>query len=234
MSDVSDANNALLRNANNTGTGSVVKFSGDSFTVTSNSKYSYIKGLKIVNNDTGESKVIRDNLAPGTTSVSIKIENEFLKEIAEYIVFSDNGDLGRKGAFSVQPIMGYYETVVKIHKDYRGEIGYNGTPVSKEEADGTILTYHKGDKIRFTQTLNPDYESSYTGSRIRIVTKDNSTATPLDNKFAYEKNTNYCTIPNMYSEIDVYPNFDKKDNHIIVRVLKSDLEKFNTSTGIFA
>jgi hypothetical protein len=189
--------------------------------------------LKIINDETGESKVVRDDLALGTTSVSIKIENDFLQENADYIDFSDNGALGRMGAFSVQPIMGLYETTVKIHKDYRGKVNYNGTPTVKEESDGTVLTYHKGDKIRFTQELNSDYESSYTGSRIRIVTKDNSTATPEDNNRAYDKNTNYCTILNVYSNIDVYPNFDKKDNHIIVRVLKSDLEKFNTSTGIF-
>ena len=243
MAEVADANNALLRNATNTGTGTVVKFSGDSFTVTSNSKYSYIKGLKIVNEETGDSKIIKDNLAPGTTSVSVKLENDFLKDNLEYINFyenqgnsvnSDNQTPGRKGKFAIQPIMERYDSVVKIHNDYRGTITYTGNPEVTEATDGTILTYHKGDKIRFTQTLNPDYASSYTGSRIRIVTKDNSTSDPVDNKRAYDKDTNYCTLLNTYSSIDVYPNFDKKENHIIVRVLKSDLEKFNTGTGIFA
>lgn len=511
MNEVLDANNTLLQNASDTGTGTVVKFSGDSFTVTSNSKYSYIKGLKIVNNSTGASKLIRDNLAVGTTSVSVKLTNDFLKDNLDYVTFSNNGSLGRKGAFSVQAVMGYYDTTVRVYKDYKGNVepvmadddntissGYyylknansglylgqktdaagdlvqrsskenctiwyvnsgsiftftnyasnntlkfpysdgnpvfttagfynshtvesqddgtfvirnfndvldiknqstdegataiateslngeytnsqkwileeanivttgtyriknkksglymrpdggvsgavkqssdltnlnwyvtklddgwyslraedgcmldvksasasnwtklitysdNGTDAQRfklqknsdesysiltkvtsgksgldvsnastdsgasiiqyklgnsdnfkwifEKADGmayiedsSAITYHyhKGDKIRFVQNINADYASSYTGSRIRIVTKDNSTATSVDNKRAYDDGTNYCTILNSYSNIDVYPNYDKKDNHVVVRVAKSDLSKFDTSVGIF-
>ncbi|MBR4880134.1 MAG: S-layer homology domain-containing protein [Clostridia bacterium] len=233
INEVADANNVILRNASNTGTGAVVKFSGEKFTVTTSSKYAYIKGLKIVNNDTGASKILRDELPVGTTSVSIEVNNEFIKEHMDYVTFEENRDLGLKVTFSVQPILDYYDSTVRIYKDYRGEVSYNGNPVVEEGADCTVLTYHKGDKIRFTQTVKDSYSSSYTDSRIRFVTKDYSSADSVDNLRAYDAETNYCTILNMYSDVDVYPNFDKKNNHIIVRVARADVEKFNSNFGIF-
>ena len=233
IAEVADANRAILRNATETGTGTVVKFGGDTVTVTSSSKFSYIKGLKIVNNETGASKIIRDDLPVGTTSVSFLMNNDFLQENQAYLTFSSNGELGLKGAFSVQPVFGYYDTAVKVHTDYRGNVSCNGDPTVVEGTDGTTLVYHKGDRIQFTQYVNDAYASSYAGSRVRFVTKDNSTANPVDTKRAYDVGTTGCSILNTYSNIDVYPNFDKKDNHIIVRVAKNDLGKFNTNVGIF-
>lgn len=233
IAEVADATRAILRNATESGTGTVVKFGGDTVTVTTGSKFSYIKGLKIVNNETGESKTILDDLPVGTTSASFLINNDFLTENLQYVTFSDNGNLGKKGAFSVQPIFAHYDTAVKIHQDYRGFIIFNGNPTVTEGPDGTTLTYHKGDRINFTQNIDDAYASSYTGSRIRFVTKDSSAADRVDNKRAYDVGTTSCSILNLYSDIDVYPNFDKKDNHIIVRVAKKDLSKFHTDVGIF-
>lgn len=233
IAEVADANRAILRNATETGTGTVVKFGGDTVTVTSSSKFSYLKGLKIVNNETGASKTIIDDLPVGTTSASFVMNNDFLIENNKYLTFSANGELGMKGAFSVQPIFAHYDTTVTVHTDYRGHVSCSGNPTVSEGTDGTTLTYHKGDRIHFTQSVKDAYASSYTGSRIRFVTKDNSTADRVDNKRAYDVGTTSCSILNTYSDIDVYPNFDKKDNHIIVRVAKKDLAKFHTNVGIF-
>lgn len=381
IGQLKSANQTLLQTANNTGTGTAIKFSGDSITVTSNSPYSYIKGLKLIHSETNQSKIIQDNLPVGTTSASFKLTNEFLQNNLSYITFKKNGSNGKKGQFKVQAIMGYYDTDVNIHEDYRGKVeignkpssypeefessfngvykikakhsnkyllnasnyskgnvtqgkdtdnarskwfiksipgteyvtiknmsgfyldvnagngqnganiqtyGENGTDAQKfklqKQSDGSyaILTkvsgtkrgldvdgyktedgtnvhqyefvkqnnqkwilekqgkkseipLHKGDSLVLKQAIGKDYKSSYTSSRIRIVTKDNSNSKEVDNKRKYDSNSkDTCTFVNNFSSISIYPDFDKKNNHIVVRVPRNSLSRFDTKQGIFA
>ncbi len=376
---LASASDTILHNASETGTGTVVKFTGDSFTVSTSSSYAYISGLKIVNKSNGKSRFIRENLAEGTTSVSVTLDNNLIKNNLDYVTFTKNGDKGIKGQFQVQAVLDYYDTNVTIHPDHRGQVtlahektlegkyhiknvnsglylyasGTEGTAYSStadivqkelrdapefrwnialtsgnwysmtadsgtclvlprgardnsiilqgaksatdqsyryvfdETGDGSYVIYteaslfqkvldvrgsgtaegdsviqydrtdgdnqkwilepvneqhsddvrtykfHKGDTLTFVQDIYDSQKSSYTASRINFLTKDNSSANQVDNKRLYDDGTNQCTISNVYSDIQVYPDFTKRDNHTIVRVFTSDLAKFDTSKGIF-
>ena len=140
ISGMTTANQTTLQNATNTGTGTVVKFSGDTFTVTTNSDYAYISGLKIVDNDTGASKLIKKGLAVGTKTASVQLTNDFIKQNLDYITFTKNGSQGRKGAFSIQAVLDYYDTEVNIHSDYRGEIYHNLSPEEPAEEESSQIS----------------------------------------------------------------------------------------------
>jgi hypothetical protein len=154
------ANLTMLDNATNNGFGSAVKFTGDTITVETESRYAYIKGLKIVSNN-GRSKIIKDNLSYGTKSVSFKLDNNFLQNNLSYVTFSKNGDHGKLGSFSVQPILNYVDCTVTLNSDYRGSISVtqenaaeasqSGKPADgwyfvRDRATGRYLTYDESGK----------------------------------------------------------------------------------------
>ena len=122
---LADATSALLQNATKTGTGTAIKFSGEKITVTTTSKFAYIKGLKIVHPSNGTSKVIKDGLPSGTTSVSIDLTNDFIRQNLDYVNFTSNGGSRIKGQFMVQPIFDYYDVTVNTHNDNRATIMVN-------------------------------------------------------------------------------------------------------------
>ncbi len=119
ISELRSANDVLLQGASNTGKGTAVKFSGNTITLTTSSTYAYIKGLQLVKN--GNVKVIKNDYPVGTTSASFQLTNDFIKQNLDYITFVNNGSNGRKGQITVQPILGYYDSNVTIHSDYRGQ-----------------------------------------------------------------------------------------------------------------
>ncbi len=106
---------------------------------------------------------------------------------------------------------------------------------TEEKPEKSTHSYHRGDTIRLYQNLKEEYQSTYTDSRIKIKTKENSGQAFKDALYAYDKGANQpCyTFKNVYSEIEVYPNFDKNDNQIVVRVSKEDAGKFAQDKGIF-
>ena len=388
IAELQDATSAVLQGANNTGTGTAVKFSGEKITVTTTSRYAYIKELKLMHPSNGRSKVIKSGLPTGTTSASIEINNDFIKENLDYINFAANGGSRIKGQFMVQPVFDYYSSTVMVHNDKRATIDFNkdiknkarvigtykiwneaggrylsmidklspGTfdisksyndwrcrwylidlgdgyykiknleygklltvsdvaayiimdddkdtewqkfklqdgpggkkyiltkasndaqalslktklsrasksveaypslesfdtnkalqlwtfeelerapeeePKEEEKEPITTFSVHKGDTIRFTQTINDEYKSSYTSSRIRFVKTATLGGKTFDDKSKYNDGDNSYKMLCDYSSIDAYVNLDKKDNQVIVRVAEEDVDKFDTSKGIF-
>lgn len=141
--DIKNANKTKLENATNSGSGYVIKFAGNDskgiFTVTSSSKYSYIKGLKIVDSN-GASKLIK-SYNYGTTSASITVDQKFISENIDYISFSKNGNNGKMGSFSIQPVLGYYNVDLTLESDQRGKLNIltdNKTEIS-EVIDGNYF-----------------------------------------------------------------------------------------------
>ena len=123
--ELEDATQATLRGADEEGSGTAVKFSGEQVTVTTKSKYAYISGLEIINPTNGKSKVIKSGLSSGTTSVSFDLSNSFIRQNLDYINFASNGGNRIKGQFTVQPIFDYYDATVTLHNDERASLALN-------------------------------------------------------------------------------------------------------------
>ena len=196
IGELQSATSVLLEGASNTGRGTAVKFSGDRITLTSSSPYSYIKAVRLVGSN-GKTKVIRDNCAVGTTSVSIELTNDFIMDNLDYVTFTKNGNNGQKGQITVQPVMGYYDTEVSVHDDYRGKV-----EIIRSDNSANI---HKGDTLRLRQTLNDEYKSTYTDERIHIVVKNSNNGKTEDILRKYDDaHDPDCVFLNTYSKIDIY------------------------------
>ena len=233
--EIADATKVSLSGAVS---GKIVRFAkdgSDTITVNTGGKYSLITNLNIVNSDSKESTQIDKKYISGlgTNSVSVKLTEDFLDNYADYVQYPDNGSHGKKGQFNIQPVLGYIDTTVNINADPLNAASVTASGNVQPNSDGSY-TYHKGDTIRFTQTINqPDM---YTSDRIKIVTEGNNN--PNDSLVKYDEKpdgslTNYCTYFNNCSKIDVTPYYTRQGNQIIVRVAKTDLDKFDTSKGIF-
>lgn len=147
-------NNDSIKASNKAQLASTIRFAGDDgeakVTVSENSGYSYLKGVKIVNGN--KSKVIADNLAYGTSSYSFNIDESFIRNNLDYINFVKNGNQGKRGEFTVQPIFGYLNSEVVVEDDIRGELlmydnefalsnGVEKEYYIQNESDGKYLSY---------------------------------------------------------------------------------------------
>ena len=139
INKLSDAIGAKLIGANREGTGTAVKFSGEQITVTTDSSYVYISGIKIVHPTNGSSKVIKSGLPVGTQSVSISLTNDFIKKNLDYINFTSNGGNRIKGQFHVKPIFGYYDTTITLHNDKRASLSLNDFDEDKFDPNATYM-----------------------------------------------------------------------------------------------
>ncbi len=240
LKNVVDATNVSLSGADEQN--KIVRFAKDgsnSITLTTSGTYSCITGIKIINNKANKSTSIDKKYISGlgTRSATVKLTEDLVKDYLDYIDFEnikDDNSRGQKGIFSVQPELGYVNVTVNVHADPLniGEVTLSGNV--QPNSDGSY-TYHKGDTIRFTQTIkDPDM---YTSDRIQLVTAGDTN--PGDVLRKYDENpdgslTNYCTYFDDCDQIDVTPYYTRQDNQITVRVAKSDLNMFDTNTGIFA
>lgn len=126
-SPLQTANRTVLFDGSENGSGSVIKFSGESITVTTESPYAYIKGLKLIKSDGSKSAVVDAKyLNLGGTSVSLKLTNNVIREYSDVFTFSDNPNRGKKGAVKVQAILDYYDSVIEVENDYRGRVEVSG------------------------------------------------------------------------------------------------------------
>ena len=130
-----NANDIILQNASTNGKGTAIKFSGDYITVTTNSPYSYISGLNIVDHDTGRSAPLLTGLKPGTTSASVQLTNDFITSNLYYINFADNNKNGKKGQIKIQAVLDYYDVDVNIHEDPNASVTMTTIRDPEEEED---------------------------------------------------------------------------------------------------
>ncbi len=230
LKDVVDATNVSLSGANEHQ--SIIRFvqdGSDTITINTTGTYSCITGFNIVKSDSKASTKIDTKYTSGlgNKSASVKLTEDFVNQYKAYINYPDNGSHGKKGQFNIQPILGYINATVNVHADPLGIGTVTPSGNVKPNSDGSY-TYHKGDTIRFSQTINdPDM---YTSDRIQIVTSGN--LNQGDNLREYDGD-NYIQYTVDCDQIDVTPYYTRQDNQITVRVAKSDLGKFDTSTGIF-
>ncbi len=134
-----NANDVVFQNASTNGKGTAIKFSGDYITVTTNSPYSYISGLNIVDPDTGRSTPILTGLKPGTTSASVQLTNDFITSNLYYINFADNNKNGKKGQIKIQAVLDYYDVDVNIHEDPNASVTMTEIRDPEEEDDSHII-----------------------------------------------------------------------------------------------
>ena len=153
--ELMDATSASLQDADSNDT--VVRFSGDSVTVNTTSRFGYIAGLRIVNPTTGKSKLVKSGLSSSNTSVSLALNNDFIRQNLEYINFVSNGSDRIKGQFKVQPVFDYYDAVITTHNDKKATIYVNNFAKEDEDAaqteDGTVVGTYK----IFTPKYNPGF-----------------------------------------------------------------------------
>ncbi len=176
-----NANDTILQNASTNGKGTAVKFSGDYITVTTNSPYSYISGLEIVNPDTGASRLILNGLKPGTTSASVQLDNDFMTTYSKYIKYVNNGNQGQKGQFQVRAVLDYYDVGVNIHEDPNASVTM--TNIEPPSTNDNYITsgdyYIKSATTGKYLKLYIDNEYSYPHTYPNDAVMDRSEGTPF-------------------------------------------------------
>ena len=125
--DLREATAVTLNGADKEGTGTATKFSGDEITLSTKSKYAYIKSVRIVSaTDSSAYTEVLSNLAYGTKSATFKLDNAFITKYLNYVDFSDftrsDHNKVKAGAFKVQAVMGYYDTSITFEDSAIGTV----------------------------------------------------------------------------------------------------------------
>lgn len=201
-------------------TDSATHYIGDTVTVTTDDTYTYIKALWV-----GDHKITADYPA-GTRSASFKLDRYFYDDHHPYI---DAPDKTGSAKMTVRVELGQYEAPVILHNDdIRGSLEF--------AFDANKNVIHKGDYVAIRQRINPDYTASHTQSMIHMEYKTRADAIDYENPYMpfNRGSADTYTFQNIYSDVQVYPVFEPKDNRIVVRIAEKDLSHFNTESGIFA
>lgn len=202
-------------------TDKAIQYIGDTVTVTTDDTYTYIKALYI-----GDKKVTADYPA-GTRSASFKLDQDFYKKYSREIKMPWTKDPAAQLKIRVE--LGQYDAPVIIHDDdQRGKIGFGF------EANNNGI--HKGDYVSIKQSLYPAYSATHTHSMIRMSYKQRADALDLENAFIlYNRGSkDSYTFRNIYTDVNVYPVFEEKDNRLVVRVDEDSLSKFTKNSGFLS
>jgi hypothetical protein len=237
-----DENGNLLNNAyytsarleNTDADGKAIKFTGDTIQISAtNGGMAKLVGVNIVKEGKQPLRVV--NVNKGATAATISFTPEFTSAYQDYITFSANGNQGFKGAFTLQPVFDYYNAKVRVYKHDKGYFNLSGGHNFNISQAYQDFTYHLGDTIKLSTTVNSLYATDYKATGVKYAYKHNAMNSDQDwGTWGYNKNNNTTysyLIKNEYTEIS--PVIEKKDNKIVVRVKKTDLNSFNPNYGIF-
>lgn len=222
----------LLNSSDN----SVVTNSTSSVTLTLRDKKNskcYISGIKIVDLNSGKETFVKNNLPEGTTSESVSITNDFIKNYLDYIKFEKNGSNGLNGHFALKAVLSNMPATVKVKNDDRVNVtlwdGNGGVKHGIKQGEFTVYNYNVGDFVRYSIDVK-DGESSYTWNNIRIDTVRSSGIQPY--MIFRKEGSNYAQERIKSSEIEVSPVLTERKNELVVRIKKDELALFNRRQGV--
>lgn len=221
--------------------GYATKYDGDKMVIKAEDGYtnsiSQLSGVQIVNTNSGKSNSTTiassflNGFKKGDRTIQVSLNNDFCTTYKDYIKYDGNGGSSMKGNIKLKPVYSYIDSKVTVEqnteKNAAGgtvdcKVKINGTEVKY----GTTQTYHMGDKLTFSSTI----EDNYTATGVELSFKNNSTGRQETNNYNYKNGTyqlvvgceNYTAVP-MYTE---------NDNRIVVQVREADVSNFEAS-GMF-
>ncbi|MCR5792105.1 MAG: hypothetical protein K6G65_02955, partial [Lachnospiraceae bacterium] len=218
-----------------------IAFDGENMVLQSNviGGISRLSGVKIWDKEQKKSTMIAskylNNFKVGNDKIYISLNNDFCRDYKDYIYYDGNvvaGNASCKGNIRLQPVFDYNNATIKINKTDEkmadggvvdATVKINGKAVSY----GTNLTYHIGDTLRFTSTVNGN-EYDALGLDVRYVKAGNTWTSPDTWNYENGKYDEKLTS----SSYNITPRFTEKNNRIVVRVTSSDVAKFEAE-GMF-
>lgn len=191
----------------------------------------YIKALRFKNgNDT---YTLATNNDQNASTISFEMNDGFFNKIkSNYKTISRPGG-GKNGEFTIFAELGTKSSVIKIVKDKRVDVEvWHEKPQSSTETTNNY-TYNVGDVLHFNTIINHEYENTFQcdGLNIYRIKPYSSEWITIRRPLSGE---DYFPLDAEYSEIKVVPVLSQKNNAIVVRVKKDDVNKFDTTYGLFA
>ena len=193
----------------------------------------YIKALHFKNGS--DTYTLATNNDQNASTISFEMNDGFFNKIkSNYKLINRTGTGGGKnGEFNIVAELGTKSSVIKIVKDKRVdvEVWYEKPQSSTETTNN--YKYNVGDVIHFNTIIDSKYEDTFQcdGLNIYRVKPYSSEWITIRRPLSGE---DYFPLDAEYSEIKVVPVLSQKNNAIVVRVKKDDVNKFDTTYGLFA
>lgn len=250
---------AALNGASNDSNASVVLYAGDTVTVkqptgSNVTNYATMEKLYMVNGK--KKKAIATGAADASSTLSYTIptgdamladssymtfpENDYM--VNEDSVGSDEKTKGLYGNIELQPEFSYKNAYVTVKAPEGGDVNAGYLNISGQAYDlkgekSIVLpdTYHLGDILQVSTTMYDEYKDEYvpTGFKLRYKVSRSDRSTQEVNVIYKDESSIISDGRLRYEEIEIIPLFERKNNSIKVRVAAEDVEKFDTSFGIF-
>ncbi len=195
----------------------------------------YISALQIVNTETKEAAVVK-TFPEGTTSASLYITNEMIGKYVDYVNFkkNENGQ-GLYGHLAIKPVLSNMPATVRVKKDERASVTvWDGKiiPVVSEDESETVYQCNVGDCLRLnTEVLGKYKNQQYECPRVLIEPIRPAGKQKYD--IYVKPGQTYAQEVACVSEMRISPLPERGGNAVVVRVKKSDLALFDTTSGIF-
>ena len=201
------------------------------------SRYCWIQYLEAVSYDTINNKWVSrrltSNYPQGTRAASFKLTPDLLNGLTasnglNMITFEKNGDQGLKGTFSVRAVLAPYPMNMTVEEDNRAEIKFNkpaGAPANWE--------WHKGDYLNATVRIADDYADKYIALGIAAFYHETSDDPETTRHWDYEGGKNYVSEQMKFESLIIKPWLTAKDNMLIVKIMTSRLQFYDTTKGFF-
>ncbi len=219
----------------------VLGWSGKSITVKFDNSINnpfYIKELRVVKGNDycviARYDDVEDEEKSGNKSgeVSFQITNDMLESAINLIDFHPREGGGKTGEFTIQPVLGTRETVIKVEKDNRVNVKIWNDQPSSSDTQYDIYKYTMGDVVHFTTEMNSVASELYECNGLYRDVKHPTKIPPVT--LRRESNDNYFSLDSsLYKEVVIVPEVSQKNNSIIVKVSKSAYDKFDKAYGLF-
>ncbi len=167
-----------------------------------------------------------------TGTVSVQLTEELIDELArnELIEWTQRGS-SWSGTITVRPVFEYLKDItVRVRETREGTLYYNG----KALPAGTY-TFHYGDKLTFTPNVSGNWETlGVRATGVGYESHEDGAAGALLKSGTANFGRDGVTFTLTDDYYEFWQVFSSIDNAVRVRVPASDLQYFDTATGLFA
>ena len=193
----------------------------------------YIKTLYITNEDGNAKWEIAKNTNTDATTISFKIDDNFVYNFRDVIEQIEREGGGHNGKFYLKAELSKKAADIKIVKDKRVDVKiWNQNPKSST-ADINEYMYNIGDILHFNATIKPEYKDMFECNGLNIYK-----VKPYSPEWITIRKptdgSDYFPLDAEYSEIRVEPLLSQKGNMIIIRIKKDQVDAFDKTYGFIA